>query len=991
MRFAWAGGLQTRLYLLVLLTVIPAFGAIVYHAVQDRRSGAVQASQELGRLAQAVAFDYRLLVEGERQFLSALSYLPQLRGDAAACSRFMASLLQKSGRYLNIGVIDRDGNLRCSAVPFRAPVYAGNSSYFQDAIKGEGFSVDDFQVRQLTGKPSVNFGMPLLDATGAPAAVVFSAVSLSWLSESVSHTRLPDGASTMVIDRDGKVLIDRSDAGSGQRLTDKTVLSAVRLQIEGGAVRGTGANGVFYLYGFAPLRNESGRTTAHVLVDMPLALAYAEADRRFVINLAVLATVALIMWLVARGMAGRLILRPVNALTEATGRFGGGELSARTGMPHEDTEFGRLARGFDDMAQRVEQQVVDQRRDEERIRRLNRVYAFLSRVNHTIVHRRERAALFDDFCRIAVEEGGFRFVWVGWVDEGLRAVRPIAHHGYDESFLDNLVVSLNATTAAGASPAAYAVREERVSVCNDIDTDRQLLPWRDACQARGYRAWGAFPLRVEGRVVAVINMLAHEPGGFDAEEQHLLTQVASDLSFALDTIEQETQRREAEKRLKFLAYHDPITELPNLLYYDELLKGLVERARTENAPFAMMIVTIERLGEVTATFGHHLESELLRLMAQRLRQSVRVEDIIARGAGENFNVVLPNADAEGATQTARHLLKVMEQPFAIEGMDIELGVAIGIALFPGHSEELDVLDRCAHAALTEARKAGGGYAFYSAGQDLFSPARLALVSELRHAIDDDQLMLVYQPKVDLISGEVAGVEALVRWRHPTRGLISPEDFIPVAEQTGLIRALSYWVMDAAAKQGYNFRRAGYSIPVAVNLSTLNLLDPRLPTRLQNQCLTWGIEPGAIELEITESAIMQDPAGAYQVLRRLNEMGYLLYIDDFGTGYSSLGYLKKLPVDALKIDKSFVLDMLKDKDAEQIVRSTIDLAHDLGLKVVAEGVEQQEVLDKLGLLGCDMAQGFYIGKPMEADRLLEWLAASSWRARHVAIQETQRRG
>jgi EAL domain-containing protein (putative c-di-GMP-specific phosphodiesterase class I) len=250
---------------------------------------------------------------------------------------------------------------------------------------------------------------------------------------------------------------------------------------------------------------------------------------------------------------------------------------------------------------------------------------------------------------------------------------------------------------------------------------------------------------------------------------------------------------------------------------------------------------------------------------------------------------------------------------------------------------------------------------------------------------------VFQPKVDLVSHEIAGVEALVRWQHPVRGTVPPDQFIAVAEQTGLIRALTYWVMEAAVKQSYNFRRAGYTIPVAINLSTLNLVDPRLPARLQNHCLTWGIDPGTIELEITESSLMQDPAGTFQVLRRLNEMGHLLYIDDFGTGYSSLGYLKKLPVDALKIDKSFVLDMLSDKDAEQIVRSTIDLAHDLGLKVVAEGVETSDALDKLALLGCDMAQGYFVAHPMAADKVLEWLAASSWRPRGATAQKQNQTG
>jgi diguanylate cyclase (GGDEF)-like protein len=415
------------------------------------------------------------------------------------------------------------------------------------------------------------------------------------------------------------------------------------------------------------------------------------------------------------------VLRPVYALTDAAERFGRGEMSARTGMPHEDAEFGRLARGFDEMAARVERQVADQRRDEERIRRLNRMYVLLSRVSHTIVHQRERGALLEQLCRIAVEDGGFRFAWIGWLDQGLRVARPAACHGHDPSFLDNLVISV---AGAGEShPAVAALREERVDVCNDIETDTRVGPWREAARTRGYRAWGAFPLRLDGHVAAVLNLHSREAGFFDADELRLLTEVALDISYALDAIGQETQRREAEKRLKFLAYHDPVTELPNLLQYDELLRGLLAQVHAEGRSFALMLVGIERLDEVTATFGHQIEGELLRLMAQRLRQNLRVDDILARGAGEHFNIVLPHADAELATRTARQLVKAMEQPFSIGSMDLELGIDIGIALFPGHSEELETLDRCAHTAMREARKAGGGYAFYSPGQDIFSPER----------------------------------------------------------------------------------------------------------------------------------------------------------------------------------------------------------------------------------------------------------------------------
>jgi diguanylate cyclase (GGDEF)-like protein len=620
------------------------------------------------------------------------------------------------------------------------------------------------------------------------------------------------------------------------------------------------------------------------------------------------------------------------------------------------------------------------------MRRLHRGYMLFTRVNHVIVHERERATLLRELCCVLVEDGGFALAWVGWED-GAQGVRAVAHHGSDSGLLDDFSVPPD----AGLHPGVRAVQEQRVVICNDIENVPPREPWRALACAHGHRSWGAFPLRLDGRVVAAINLHAIGADVFDVDDQRLLAELASDVSFALDTMMQEKQRREAEKRLKFIAYHDPVTELPNLLHYDELIKGLHERARAGARSFVLMIVGIERLQEVTATFGYNVEGELLRLIAQRLRQCTRVGDVLARGAGNNFNLVFPDADLDMALRSAHHVLKIMQQPFAIRGVDIELGVAIGIALFPDHGEEPDVLNRCAYTALAQARKTSSGHMLYSPGQESFSPERLALVSELRHAIECDQLGLVYQPKVDLASGDIAGVEALIRWTHPVRGVIAPDQFILVAEQTGLIRSLTDWVIETVTKQSHQFSQADYRLPIAINLSTLNLLDPHLPARLYNHCVAWSVDPTSIELEITESALMQDPTGTLQVLQRLSETGYLLYIDDFGTGYSSLGYLKKLAVDALKIDKSFVLDMLQDRDAHQIVRSTVDLAHDLGLKVVAEGVETQEVLAQLRSLGCDMAQGSHIAPPMSAGELLTWLATASWHPRHANAHVLPRGG
>jgi EAL domain-containing protein (putative c-di-GMP-specific phosphodiesterase class I) len=306
------------------------------------------------------------------------------------------------------------------------------------------------------------------------------------------------------------------------------------------------------------------------------------------------------------------------------------------------------------------------------------------------------------------------------------------------------------------------------------------------------------------------------------------------------------------------------------------------------------------------------------------------------------------------------------------GLPVDVHVSIGIALYPSHGTDADELIRKMDVAMNEAKKTGNNYAIYSESQDQDAPRRLALAGDLRRAIENDELELHYQPKIDIRTGKVCGTEALARWHHPVHGVLSPVEFIPLAEHTGLIHPLTEWALETAMRQSHDWREAGLLIPVAVNLSARNLRDPRLQDKIKDRCLAWGIAPGMLELEITESDIMEDPAGALEMLTRLHEQGMPIHIDDFGTGYSSLSYLQKLPVDTLKIDKSFVADMLFNKDSATIVRSTIKLAHDLGMKVIAEGVEEKAMFSRLRTMGCDVAQGFYFGQPMPEERFRHWL-------------------
>jgi len=438
-----------------------------------------------------------------------------------------------------------------------------------------------------------------------------------------------------------------------------------------------------------------------------------------------------------------------------------------------------------------------------------------------------------------------------------------------------------------------------------------------------------------------------------------------------------TDRKQAEETIKRQAYYDTLTGLPNrTLFQDRLRQAILVGAR-EDKPTAVLLLDLNSFKEINNTLGHHRGDALLQMMGPRLQEVLRVSDTIARFGGDEFGVLLPNTDTEGASQVARKILKALEPPFMIEGLPINVETSIGIALHPDHGGNPDSLIQRADVAMYTAKRIDGGYAIYKPKQDQHSPRRLALMGELRHAIEREQLFLHYQPKISLKTGKIMGVEALVRWRHPQLGIIPPDQFIVPAEQTGIIKPLTAWILNTALWQCKSWHQGGLEIPIAVNLSARTLHDPQLADEVAKLLQTYGMAPQVLQLEITETAIMVDPGHVLGIVDRLSQMGIPFSIDDFGTGYSSMAYLKRLPVDEIKIDRSFVKDMIGNDNDAVIVRSTIDLGHNLDLKVVAEGVENRETWDRLAALGCDAAQGYYMSRPIPAEELTRWLSESPW--------------
>ncbi|MDG0860864.1 EAL domain-containing protein [Pelomonas aquatica] len=443
------------------------------------------------------------------------------------------------------------------------------------------------------------------------------------------------------------------------------------------------------------------------------------------------------------------------------------------------------------------------------------------------------------------------------------------------------------------------------------------------------------------------------------------------LALALENMREGIRRRDA--LVNNLAYVDQLTLLPNRARFAEFLQHHLIHS---DAPGAVLMLDLDRFKHVNDVLGHEVGDRLLQSVAERLRAlCAPAHSVLARLSGDEFAVLLARTDARAASEAALAILKDFEQPLQIDDETIDLGAGIGIALFPAHGHEVNLLLGRAELAMYAAKARQCGSLIYHAQLDAGSQESLSLLTELRRAVEDDELRLFLQPKIDLQKGRVVGAEALVRWQHPQRGLVPPMQFIPFAEQTGFIRMLSAWVLAGAARFARQALDAGLALRLSVNLSTRDLMDQDLPAKIEAMLAPLQVPPASLCLEITESAIMDDPERALSTLEHLHAMGFKLSIDDFGTGYSSLAYLKRLPVDELKIDKSFVMAMERDLDDARIVRSTIELAHNLGLSVVAEGLETIKAWAMLARLGCDEGQGYYICKPMPMEQFIAW--AQSW--------------
>lgn len=437
-----------------------------------------------------------------------------------------------------------------------------------------------------------------------------------------------------------------------------------------------------------------------------------------------------------------------------------------------------------------------------------------------------------------------------------------------------------------------------------------------------------------------------------------------------------------QNALEYHALHDGLTGLANRNLFNERVQQAIHNAAQDNGSFAVMIMDLNRFKEVNDTLGHQVGDKLLTQVGKRLQQCLRETDTVARLGGDEFAILLNSANDVQSGKIASKILHTLEEVFLVNDVQLYIGASIGIAIYPHNGMTDHALIQRADIAMYNAKRNKSGYAFYDSNEDKHSVGKLSLISDLRTAIDNNQLKIYYQPIINIHDGSVLGAEALLRWEHPVYGKIVPNEIIPLAEQTGLIRPITHWMMENAINFNQRLQKMGLELKVSVNLSVYNLQEPDIIDSVRNILAESQLPPDKLSLEITESAMMMDQKHAIEVLTSFGDMGVEIAIDDFGTGFSSLAYLKQLPVNTLKIDKSFVMDMAFDENDAVIVRSTIDLAHNLGIKVIAEGIESREILDLLRILGCDAGQGYHFSRPMNEIGFIDWVNSYSHKKKSV---------
>ncbi|MBR0702373.1 GAF domain-containing protein [Bradyrhizobium diazoefficiens] len=649
--------------------------------------------------------------------------------------------------------------------------------------------------------------------------------------------------------------------------------------------------------------------------------------------------------------------------------------------PEEDTFSPDLVELLARLAENVSFALDNFERAEEKARteaqkeRLRRMFAALSATNEAIMRAKSRAELFDLVCLAASNGAKFTSTTIALARADSDQLEIVASAGPSADTTRNVRLSIHPERPEGRGMSGTAFRTRQPCISNDYLNDQRVSAFHAVVRGDGARSGAAFPLIVHDQAVGVMIYMSTEPATFTTEFVELLQRLADNVAFAVENFDRADAKNQADERIEYLASHDSLTDLPNRETFNALLRQAIATAERHDHRFAVLFIDLDRFKVINDSLGHEAGDLLLLEVANRLRGALRASDVVARLGGDEFVVILDQCgEIDDVQHIATEILAALAQPMELAGHECHTTASIGIAMYPANGSDAQTLTKNADMAMYLAKEDGkNGYRFFSKEVKTQSIERLSLESALRRALERGQFSLNYQPKVEMETGQITGVEALLRWNHPELGNVSPAQFIPLAEETGLIVPIGRWVLNEACAQAMAWQRRGLlPLSMAVNLSPRQFADEHLLQDVDEAVAASGMSPVLLQLEVTESMMMRNVGRALKVLDAIQSRGIRLAIDDFGTGYSSMSLMKHFPIDTIKIDRSFVRDLPQDSEDQAIAQAIISMGKALGMTVVAEGVENAEQEAFLRTHGCDEMQGFLISKPVPAREMAELL-------------------
>ncbi len=623
--------------------------------------------------------------------------------------------------------------------------------------------------------------------------------------------------------------------------------------------------------------------------------------------------------------------------------------------------------------------IDEKARADEQKERLSRMLAALSATNEAIMRAKSREELYDLVCQASATGGKFTSATIALASPGSEFLSIVAAAGPSGDARRNARLSISDKYPEGRGMSGTAFRTRQPCISNDYMNDERVSHFHSMVASDGAKSGAAFPLLVHGQAVGVMIYMSTEKDTFTPEFSGLLQRLADNVSFALESFDRADEKTKADERIEYLASHDGLTQLPNREMFNEMLRHAIEAAGRHQRQFALLFIDLDRFKVINDSLGHDAGDMLLVQIADRLRGCLRSSDVVARLGGDEFVVLVEEISERGDVErAAADVLAALARPMQLRGHECHTTASIGIAMYPSDGSDAQELTKNADMAMYLAKEDGkNGFRFFSRAIKTQSIERLTLESALRRALEREQFLLHYQPKIDMVSGQITGVEALLRWTHPDLGLVPPGQFIPLAEETGLIVPIGRWVLKEACAQNMAWQRRGLRpVTMAVNLSPRQFTDELLLQDVDDALLASGMSPVLLQLEVTESMVMRNVSRAIRVLDAIQNRGIRLAIDDFGTGYSSMSLMKQFPIDTIKIDRSFVRDLPHDSEDQAIAQAIISMGKALGMTVIAEGVETVEQQEFLRSHACDEMQGFLFSKPLPPRELAELLRTAS---------------